>query len=257
MFMLFSRVLLVCAGIVSFASATIAADLGSACPTAQVPALAVPRVKQALAANSELTIVALGSSSTQGWHSTSIAQSYPAILQAELAAALPQAHVAVINRGIGGQDAIEMSERLEADVLNVRPVLVIWQVGANGAMKRVDTDVFRDLVFAGVKRLQEAGSDVILMDNQRAPAILASPRHVQIGQALADVATQSGAGLFGRGALMDQWKQDGHPFADFVSDDGIHHNDHGYKCVAKALATSILDGLGVRAPFIRSASVRR
>lgn len=226
----------------------------SECPASKVPPLVLPRLKQALTANAELTIVALGSSSTQGHHSTSIAHSYPAVLQAELSAALPQAHVAVINRGIGGQDAAEMVERIDADVVNVRPVLVVWQVGANGALKKRDPDQMRGLVAGGVQRMQGAGMDVVLMDNQRAPAIMASPQNIQIGQALADVAVRTGAGLFGRGALMDQWRLAGHPYAQFVADDGVHHNDLGYRCVAKALTRAILEGLGHSTATTQSAS---
>ncbi len=229
---------------------------GLDCPRSHMPALELPVVKQALHVNSEILIVALGSSSTQGWHSTDIAHSYPAILQAELQAGLPAAHVAVINRGVGGQDAAEMVPRLAADALAVRPSLVIWQLGANGAMRRTDPAVFRDLVSSGVGALQAGKVDVVLMDNQRAPAILKSPDRAQFDQALSDVAARSGAGLFSRGALMDQWQQAGHPYDQFVSADGVHHNDRGYRCMAKALAGSILEGLGVTPAPIRSASRR-
>ena len=84
--------------------------------------------------------------------------------------------------------------------------------------------------------------------------MLASPDPGVFHQALAFVAARSGPALFRRGALMDQWQAEGHPYSQFVSDDGVHHNDRGYRCMAKALAGSILDGLGiVPAPF-RSAS---
>ncbi len=224
--------------------AAAAPDVPDLCPTARIAPLVLSRVREALASNSELTIVALGSSSTAGWHSSSIAQSYPAILQAELSLALPHAHVAVINRGIGGQDAAEMVPRIEADVVDVRPSLVIWQVGANGAMKNRDPESFRSLVVAGVQKLKGAGIDVVLMDNQRAPAILKAPHPLEMDQAMADVATRTGVSLFDRGALMDQWRVDGHPYEQFMSDDGIHHNDLGYRCVARALASAILEGLG-------------
>ena len=54
----------------------------------------------------------------------------------------PSAHIAVLNRGIGGQDAAEELARLDVDVLALRPQLVIWQVGANGALRNVDPSVF-------------------------------------------------------------------------------------------------------------------
>ena len=251
-----SRLLLACTFALAAALPARAADAPDACPATPVKPLALPRVKEALDHHSQLTIVAFGSSSTQGWHASSIAQSYPAVLQAALSAALPNAHVAVINRGIGGQDAAEMLPRVEADVVEVRPSLVIWQVGANGAMKNRDPEEFRRLVVDGVHTLRDKGLDVVLMDNQRAPLILASPLHGQIDQVLIDVAAQTGAGLFDRGGLMDRWQASGHPYKEFISDDGVHHNDLGYHCVAQALATDILAGLNVPPPTLRSASAR-
>ena len=248
--MTLSRFLLVCAatlGAVLLAPpARAAPEQAGPCPVARVPPLVLPHVKDAVARNLEVIIVALGSSSTQGWHSSDIAHSYPAILQSELAAALTESHIAVINRGIGGQDAVEMVPRIRNDVLLVRPTVVVWQVGANGAIKKLDPEMFQSLVEQGVRTMQDAGVDVVLMDNQQAPAILAAPQHARIAQALADVAIRTGAGLFGRGALMDQWRHAGHPYTEFIADDGVHHNDLGYRCVAKALAASMLEGMGVQ-----------
>ena len=250
-----SRLALACT-VALAASPARAAEQPETCPAAHVAPLALPHVKEALDHNSELTIVAFGSSSTQGWHSSSIAHSYPAVLQAALSAALPTAHVAVINRGVGGQDAAEMLPRIKADVLEVRPSLVIWQVGANGALKNRNPEEFKLLVADGVHTLRHKGIDVVLMDNQRAPLILASPLHQQIDQTLIDLAGQTGAGLFDRGALMDQWQFSGHPYNEFISDDGVHHNDLGYRCVAQALASAILAGLNSPTPPFRSASAR-
>ncbi len=207
--------------------------------------MALPQMQKAIRAKHEVTIVALGSSSTEGVRASRPANTYPAILQAELSAGLPDAHVAVLNRGIGGQDASEELARMDSDVLALAPTLVIWQVGANGAMRRSNPAEFKTLVDAGVRKLEAAGADVILMDNQRSPAILGSPDHVKIDQALADVAVLDGARLFARGRLMEMWQESGHPYADFLDKDGVHHNDRGYACMARALASTMLEGLGV------------
>ncbi len=227
------------------------------CPHHEGKPLSLHAARLAVEGNSELTVVALGSSSTQGWRAKDAAHTYPAQLQDVLGAALPSAHVAIINRGIGGQDAAEMVPRLERDVIDVHPALVIWQVGANGAMRRANPEEFERLVANGVQRLQRAKIDVILMSNQRAPSILSSPEHQRIEEGLATVARQTGAGLFDRGALMDEWQAEGHPYAEFMSDDGVHHNDLGYRCVAGALAQDILGGLEQsRTLLVHSASAR-
>ena len=120
-------------------------------------ALHLPHLREALAARTEGLIVALGSSSTEGVMASDMAHSYPAMLQAALNEALPGAHIAVINRGVGGQDAPEELGRLETDVIAVRPQLVIWQVGANGAMRHADPVAFHHMVSEGVAQLRKAG----------------------------------------------------------------------------------------------------
>lgn len=214
--------------------------------------LALPHLRSALNNGVEGVIVALGSSSTQGAMATNLGHSYPAILQGALAAGLPTAHVAVINRGIGGQDAAEELARMEADVLAIRPQAVIWQVGANGALRNADPGVFRDLVTNGVRRLQAAGVDVILMDNQQSPRLLAKADEAVYDHELAQVASETGATLFSRRALMRAWRSEGFAFADFIAVDGLHHNDRGYFCVADALARSILAGLKLNRPLTAS-----
>jgi acyl-CoA thioesterase I len=214
------------------------------CPVAPAAApIALPHLARAVSNGVEGVIVALGSSSTQGAMASDLAHSYPAVLQQALSAGLPDAHIAVVNRGIGGQDATEELSRLDADVLAVRPQLVIWQVGANGALRNADPAVFRATVAAGVRRMQAAGADVILMDNQQSPKLLAKADEPEFDQALAQVAGETGAALFSRRALMQGWMHDGAPLAQFIAADGLHHNDRGYQCVAQTLAHEVLAAL--------------
>lgn len=221
-----------------------AAHAADPCPPGRNPPVAAAALKKRIDGKGEAVIVALGSSSTEGWMSTAPSRTYPARLQEDLSAAFPLAHIAVINRGIGGQDALEEVTRLDSDVLAVRPDMVIWQVGANGAMEQTDPAVFKKLVSAGINRMKAKGIDVVLMDNQRAPMILASPVHGVMEQALADLSVQPGVSLFSRGGLMDAWKRNGYDYAQFLASDGVHMNDLGYRCVADALAAAIEQGLG-------------
>ena len=112
-------------------------------PAGDFPIPLLPHTRAALATNQPLVVVALGSSSTRGWMATNVAHSYPALLQRELNDALPQADFAIINRGIGGQDAPEELARLDSDVLSIHPQMVIWQVGANGAVRDASPDAFK------------------------------------------------------------------------------------------------------------------
>jgi lysophospholipase L1-like esterase len=215
-----------------------------ACPAEPpAPTLHLRHLRTALERGSEGVVVALGSSSTRGVMASDPAHSYPAVLQEALEHALPRMHVAVLNRGIGGEDAPEELARLQADAIAVHPQLVVWQVGANGALRNADPEVFRRMVTEGVTRLQEAGIDVILMDNQHSPKIDAAPEHGTLNAILAEVAKATGTGLFSRADLMAAWSEAGTAAPAFIAADGLHHNDRGYVCVADALADAILHGL--------------
>jgi lysophospholipase L1-like esterase len=207
------------------------------------PRMHLQHLRATLQGGKEAVVVAIGSSSTQGVMASDPAHTYPAALQDALEHALPRMHVAVLNRGIGGQDAPEELARMQGDVIAVHPQLVIWQVGANAALRNADPEAFRQMVTDGVARLQAAGIDVILMDNQHSPRVDAAPEHQILDAELADIAKTTGAGLFSRAALMTAWEQEGVPELNFVASDGLHHNDRGYACVARALADAIVDGL--------------
>ncbi len=223
---------------------TAAAHATPLCPSTAIPPVSVPHMRAAIAANRDIVIVALGSSSTRGHLASDRAHSYPAVLQTELTRLLPTAHVAVLNRGVNGQDARSEDGRLDPDVLAVRPDVIIWQVGANGAMRGTDPRLFKQMVLAGIQHMQRAGVDIVLMDNQRAPRIMAAPGHALLDQALADLAATTGASLFSRGLLMEAWQREGYPYELFIGPDDLHHNDRGYACVGRALARAIVDGLG-------------
>jgi lysophospholipase L1-like esterase len=214
------------------------------CPESHdLPVPRLPHTRLALATNQPILIVALGSSSTRGWMAKDVGHSYPAVLQRYLNDNVPRASVAVINRGIGGQDAPEELTRMDADVLAIRPQLVIWQAGANGAIRDAPASTFKKLMQQGITKLKGAGVDVILMDNQRSPRILASPDHVLVETAMRDVAAATNVNLFSRGMLMDQWAAAGAPTEDFVAPDGLHMNTRGYYCLATALGNVIATAL--------------
>jgi lysophospholipase L1-like esterase len=214
-----------------------------ACPAAPAVSLRLAGLRAAQARREPLLIVAIGSSSTRGAGAKDPAHTYPAVLQKELSRRLPAMHVTVINRGVDGQDAVEELSRLDRDAVALRPHLVIWQVGANSAIRGLDPEAFRFSVALGTGMLQRAGADVILMDNQRSPRVMAGPHRLEIEKAVQQAATDARANLFPRGAMMDAWQQGGQSYDLFIAPDGLHHNDLGYRCVAEALAAAIVSEL--------------
>ncbi|MCR0983182.1 SGNH/GDSL hydrolase family protein [Roseomonas populi] len=210
----------------------------AACPPAALQPLELPHLAEALREGREPLVIAFGSSSTQGAYASSPDRTYPAQLQAALRRMGISA--TVLNRGRGGEDALEMRARLEADVVAARPTLVIWQLGVNGAIREQSLTRFRTLLRQGVTMMQDAGADVILMDSQRGPWVAAHAvlRDLFDG-VLSEVAQERGVPLFSRRRMMDEWAATGTPDAAMIAPDGLHHNDRGYACLAEALAAGI------------------
>jgi len=217
--------------------------LPSGCPAAEIQALSLPGLAARVRAAQPIRIVAFGSSSTAGAGASSPDRAYPHRLQVELSRHWPTVPVEVLNRGIGGEDVIEMLARLERDVLLARPALVVWQLGVNAALRRQDIAEFRLRLDEGLARMRAAGAEVVLMDSQRGPWMRRAPDHEAFDRALAEAAAaREGVQLFSRARLMDGWASRGaHPEAMLIGD-GLHHNDRGYACLAEALARAIRDG---------------
>ena len=215
-----------------------------ACPQVSHAPLAAPRLAAALQRGEEARIVAFGSSSTVGAGASEARYAYPAHLEQVLRGAAPGRRITVLNRGMGGEDVVQMLGRIEAEILPLSPDLVVWQLGANAALHGLDPATFGRLLREGLHRFRAAGVDVVLMDNQRAPRIAARPGHGAYDRILAAAAAEiPGVTLLSRGALMDGWAGQGVPNAQLLVGDGLHHNDRGYACIAEALAAALLAGL--------------
>jgi acyl-CoA thioesterase I len=204
----------------------------------------LPHVAARLAAGERITIVAFGSSSTEGIGASAPAKTYPSRLQADLAAALPRAEIRVLNKGVGGEHEAEMIRRFDRDVLAERPDLVIWQVGANAVL---DDDALRPderLIRRGIERLQAAGIDVVLMDLQYTPEMLRHRDYVRMEGYIAAVAHELAVPVFRRFALMRHWIDSGaFDMAGMVAPDELHMNDASYGCLAKKLADALVADL--------------
>lgn len=222
---------------------TYATGTRCACPAAltqfDVP---LPHFAALVAAKRDIRIVAIGSSSTQGHGASLPAKAYPARLEAILRERLPGIAVTVLNRGVGGEEAPQMLARFEAQVLAEKPDLVIWQVGSNGALRGRLPGALDAVVAEGLTRLHAAGIDVVLMNAQYAPAMLAVR---QLDEYLARVENQAKAhraALIDRFDVMRHWITGGAmKLDDPITPDGLHLNDLGYDCLARVLADALLD----------------
>jgi lysophospholipase L1-like esterase len=202
----------------------------------------LPHVAAKLAAHKPVVIVAFGSSSTQGQGATSPEFNYPNRLAAQLHRKYPAAAITMLNRGKGGEDAPEMMKRLQSEVIDAKPDMVIWQVGTNAVLRNLDPSSTAKVVEAGVATIQASGADLVLVDPQYAPAVNARGENAgRMVNLLSKVAHYSHVGIFPRFEVMRDWHdRQSLPFDTFVTNDGLHMNDWGYACFAQLLGDDII-----------------
>jgi hypothetical protein len=199
---------------------------------------ALPKVAEAVKNGRPLDILVVGSRSST--INTSDGSAYPGRLQAMLREKLPSVAINV---------AVELQVKKTADeaaagfvklVEAKRPTLVIWQTGTVDAMRSIDPDDFRSAVGEGVAALQNAGTDVVLMNLQYSPRtetmISASPYLDNMRV----VAQQHDVPLFDRFAIMRHWNDQG-DFDLFSASHGIELAKRVHDCLGRALSTFVID----------------
>jgi lysophospholipase L1-like esterase len=215
-------------------------------PKGLARSFSLPRIARKLSAGEPVVIVAFGSSSTQGYGTSSPEFTYPNRLAAQLQRKYPTANISVVNRGRGGEDAPEMIKRLQTEVIDMHPDMVIWQVGTNAVIRDLDPDATAQIVQDGVARIQASGADIVLVDVQYSPRVIEHPEGAsRMVKLLGKIAQLRHIGVFPRFEVMRQWHENQSlPIDSFVIADGLHMNDWGYACFAQLLGDDIIRSVG-------------
>ncbi len=200
------------------------------------------RMRRLIAAGRPVTIMALGSSSTAGAGASTPAATYPARLEVELRSRFPAVALTVVNRGVNGEEAADMLARFDQAAADDKPDVVLWQVGTNSVLRDHPIGPVDRLIIEGLARMKALGTDVVLIDPQFAPKILAKPDAESMVSVIAAASTSRGVDLFRRFAVMREWHDAAAiPFGAFLSPDLLHMNDWGYACFAKLLAAAMAE----------------
>jgi hypothetical protein len=209
----------------------------------------LPHLLKALVGDAPVRIVAMGSSSTAG---RADVVPYPHRLEMYLRAQygeerFPNLKIDVLNRGRGGEEAIEELRRFDTDIFAEKPSLVIWQVGTNAVFHNYDLDEVAASIAEGLQRLRVEPMDVLLIDPQYTPAMLfddkaeVSERMVSL---ISAAAGKANINLFRRWALMRHWHVHNNigldRFFDPTDPDKLHQSDWSTLLTAKALSDAII-----------------
>jgi acyl-CoA thioesterase I len=187
-------------------------------------------------------VLAIGSSSTVGIGASRAANTYVAKLEVDLEAAFKGVDFDVFGSGIGGEIAEGQSARMKQTVEEVRPDLVLWQVGTNDALRHVDIGAFKACLRRTLTWLADNKFDVMMVDPQYSDHLTKDAYYEQVVAAVSEIAKEQRVLLVDRFEAMRQLsKERGDAF--YLASDQLHLNDAGHRCMAEQLARAIVAGV--------------
>src|SRR5580692_4617359 len=209
-------------------------------PELMEAAVQLPHLAARLKAHQSATIVAIGGASTIGQAAGSPDLSYPHRLGQDLAQDFPDSPITVINKGVPRQTAKQMYERFATDVFAEDPVMVVWEVGINDAVRGTDLDDFAGTLQDGVEQLKNRAIDTILVDMQFSRSSATVINFDGYLKALHRVGDLADVYVFPRFDIMRYWsEQKVFNFDDVAAEDRAKLAARVYDCLGRKLAETI------------------
>jgi hypothetical protein len=185
----------------------------------------------------DISVIGTGSSALPGPDGSHFA--YPSRLEAALNEQLRGVNVKVTTHILPRASNADMVGNLGKILADDKPSLVIWQTGTSDAINGVAPEEFRVSLDDGVSTIENAGTDVILMNMQYSPRTETMLDVVPLADVMRIVAQQHNALLFDRLGLMRSWNDSG-TFDLYSATKNYDMARRVHDCIGWALATQII-----------------
>jgi hypothetical protein len=231
-------------GVLAYASVA-CAGLDPACAVAKhlVHAdVGLPRAAATLDKHHELAISVAGTASSTLPGPDGARWAYPAQLEKVLNAQFKGLSVKVVSAAKQKQSAIEMVAQFDRLLVDEKPNLVIWQTGTVDAIRGIDPEDFRAALAAGIDKLQDAGTDVVLMNMQYSPRTESMIAEDVYAETLHAVALEREVPLFDRLAVMKEWSDLG-TFDLYSGTKDPETAEQVHACIGQLLADLIIQAI--------------
>lgn len=216
---------------------------GAAPELLQADGLPLPATARAVR-EGRLRILAIGSASVFGPGTSGPDAAWPARLEALLGQRLPGLAIEVTVRGGRGVTAQEVARLLPAELAALRPNLVLWQAGTVEAVRGLELDRLTEALKEGAERVQAAGADLVLLDQQFSRFLRANTNIDLYRDAIRLAAAAHGVPVLRRYELMRFWAE-----TDRIDLERAPREmrtvvaDRLNACLAEAVAGLVLDGI--------------
>ena len=172
-------------------------------------------------------------------------KSYPVQIETLLKTALKGVDVDIINRGTGGEVAQTSADRIRSEVGLTKPDLVLWQLGTNDALARVDSEQFTEIVKSTIAWLKQNDIDVVLVGLQYTSRFARDENYFAIKRALDKIAKEDNILYIKRYDAMKLITQT-RTKVHLMTNDNYHLSELGTQCMAEHVAQAMVASLFVR-----------
>lgn len=199
----------------------------------------LPNLTEKVAAGESIRVVAFGSSSTEGTPDIPKAEIFPNVMAEELTRELATP-VELVNKGKGGDTIAKMAARMEQDVLNLKPDLVVWQLGVNDVLMMDGVEPAITQMRDALTRFKARKLPVILVDLQVSPLVERDRDTPAMQTAIVEAAKAEGVLHFHRFEEMKALLSSKVALmSDLVQGDQLHMTSLAHFCTGKLLAQQI------------------
>ncbi|CAP54826.1 Lipase protein [Gluconacetobacter diazotrophicus PA1 5] len=209
------------------------------------PSPILPRLTDRLRRGQGVRVTLFGSSTTEGIGASSPEHGFAPVFERALAPFVPGG-LTVINRGIGGNGAQEMHDRLPA-VLADGADLVMWQTGSNDPWQGVKLDDYAAMTRRDLLATRATGADLALIDPQYCRMLEECAAFPPFVPAVHAIGAELNIPVFGRYARMKSWCAELGLSREDLSPDGLHMGDMGYRLLGQAVAAWLVELTGAPA----------
>lgn len=196
-----------------------------------------PAISQRIRIGQPVTVCLFGSSTMEGIGASSPEHAFAAVFEKSLRPFMPSG-LKVINRGIGGNGAREMHDRLQ-EALDDHADLVIWQGGTNDAWQEIPVERFVEQTRQDLLTLHRNGSDLAMIGPQWSKMMEECPHFPPFLEAVPHLARELDIPYFDRHKAMQSWCVQYGMGRDDLSPDGLHMGDFGYRLLGESVANWI------------------
>ncbi len=215
-------------------------------PAADIAAPAsLPHVAQVLSEHGTLHILAIGSAANVSLGANAGVKSFPLQVTDILQNTFKNVSVEISNRGVGGEVAQTSADRIRGEVALTKPDLVLWQLGTNDALSRVDPSQFSDVVRSTIGWLHDNGVDVVLVGLQYTSRFAKDESYDAIRQALLKIATDDKV-LYVRRYDAMKFIAQTRANLHLMANDNFHLSELGNQCMAEHVARAVIANLFVK-----------